>query len=251
MKTLYRTGHDVRRATRAASILAGLLLLMLVAIPAFAQVGGVFDLSWNTVDGGGGTFSTGGAYSIGGTAGQPDAGSMSGGAYGVQGGFWGASVAAPVLVGHVTWQGRTAQPSVRQQLPITLTLKLGATSTDYPAQITDVSGFFTVTLAGLPSGTYGWRVKDPKYLASSGTVALAGANTTQVEMGTMRAGDANDTNIVNAQDFTILKATFGKTQGEPGYDDRADFTGDSVVNALDFNLVKNNFGFGGAPPLAP
>jgi len=48
----------------------------------------VYDLSWNTVDGGGGT-SIGGNYSISGTFGQPDAGEvLSSGAFELTGGFW-------------------------------------------------------------------------------------------------------------------------------------------------------------------
>jgi hypothetical protein len=47
-----------------------------------------YDLSWWTVDGGGYTFSSGGGYTLGGTAGQPDAGVLSGGGYVLGGGFW-------------------------------------------------------------------------------------------------------------------------------------------------------------------
>jgi hypothetical protein len=61
-----------------------------------AQSGGGYDLSWNTVDGGGVTFSVGGGYELGGTAGQPDAGVLSGGGYTLGGGFWrGGAVALP------------------------------------------------------------------------------------------------------------------------------------------------------------
>lgn len=71
--------------------LALLTLLLLIAshtiAPASAQSGGGYDLTWNTIDGGGGT-SIGGAYSLSGTIGQPDAGTMSGGAYTLNGGFW-------------------------------------------------------------------------------------------------------------------------------------------------------------------
>lgn len=49
---------------------------------------GQYDLSWFTVDSGGHTFSTGGAFRLGGTCGQPDAGSLSGGDYTLTGGFW-------------------------------------------------------------------------------------------------------------------------------------------------------------------
>lgn len=47
-----------------------------------------YELSWHTFDGGGATFSAGGAYSLGGSIGQADAGAMSGGSYSLIGGFW-------------------------------------------------------------------------------------------------------------------------------------------------------------------
>ena len=71
-------------------------LLLLAAVPVLAQSGAGYDLTWSTVDGGGGTFSIGGAYALGGTAGQPDAGPMTGGTYTLAGGLWpGGAVAAP------------------------------------------------------------------------------------------------------------------------------------------------------------
>lgn len=156
-----------------------------------------------------------------------------------------------LLVGHVNWQGRPAQPSTRQQLPITLTLKLGANQIDYPTQTTNSSGFFTVSVAGLVSGTYGWRVKDPIYLANAGTVLLTGAATTYVEMGLMLAGDANNDNVVSTVDFNILRSAFGQVLGDPSYDSRADFNGDNVINLLDFGLLRTSFGVSGAPPIRP
>ncbi|MGD1995584.1 MAG: hypothetical protein PVH62_02315 [Anaerolineae bacterium] len=48
-----------------------------------------YDLSWWTVDGGGGTFNTSGGYTLGGTSGQPDAATWLGGDYTLAGGFWG------------------------------------------------------------------------------------------------------------------------------------------------------------------
>ncbi len=64
--------------------------LALAASPsiASAQTGGGYDLTWNSIDGGGATFSTGGGYSLGGTIGQADAGAASGGSYSLSGGFW-------------------------------------------------------------------------------------------------------------------------------------------------------------------
>jgi hypothetical protein len=70
------------------------LVLALIAIAVLGIVSasalGVFTLDWWTVDGGGATFSNGGSYSLGGTIGQPDAGTSSGGGtYTLDGGFWG------------------------------------------------------------------------------------------------------------------------------------------------------------------
>ena len=83
----------MRRAAISLAF-AALLLLAFVALHqtqdvALAQSGGDYDLTWNTVDGGGATFSTGGDYSLGGTIGQPDAGLLTGGDYTLAGGFWG------------------------------------------------------------------------------------------------------------------------------------------------------------------
>jgi hypothetical protein len=47
-----------------------------------------YDVTWWTIDNGGGT-STGGNYILSGTLGQPDAGVLSGGTYSLIGGFWG------------------------------------------------------------------------------------------------------------------------------------------------------------------
>jgi hypothetical protein len=121
------------------------------------------------------------------------------------------------IVGHVVWQGLPAQPNLLQQVPLTMTLKLGATEVNFPRQLTDSSGFFTVT-TNLPPGTYNWRVNGNTYLATAGTVVLSSAPVTQVEMGLQPTGDLN---------------------------------GDNLVNAPDFVQLKNNFGFGGAPPIGP
>ncbi|MFL5734617.1 MAG: hypothetical protein ACJ78Q_15645, partial [Chloroflexia bacterium] len=156
------------------------------------------------------------------------------------------------LDGHVTWDGRAAQPSPLQQLPVSLTLYLVSNGPyiDFQLQNTDSNGHFTVSVGDLPPGNYRWRAKGPQYLATAGTVTLIGDPVTQVEMGLMLVGDSNGDNVVNVNDFSILKGTFGKACGNVGYDSRAEFTGDCVVNVNDFTLQRRNFGLGGAP-LAP
>src|SRR5262249_28982361 len=81
--------------------LAGLVLAA-SGLGAFAQN---YDLSWNTIDGGGATFSTSGTYSLGGTIGQPDAGPMSGGQFTLTGGFWPAAAPGCTLPGDINLDG--------------------------------------------------------------------------------------------------------------------------------------------------
>ena len=74
-------------------VLVGLLIGISTAnaqrqIDRAAPQSSTYDLSWYTIDGGGATFSTGGGYSLGGTIGQADAGTLSGGGYTLSGGFW-------------------------------------------------------------------------------------------------------------------------------------------------------------------
>ena len=87
------------KPTRKILLALAALLLLAGGAVVHAQTGGGYDLSWNTVDGGGAMFSTGGSYSLGGAIGQPDAGTLSGGGYTLAGGFWGgAAVQYKVLL---------------------------------------------------------------------------------------------------------------------------------------------------------
>ena len=68
------------------------LTLLLAASTLYAQD---FSVDWFTIDGGGGA-STGGNYALNGSIGQPDAGTVSGGSFTLQGGFWSGVVTQPI-----------------------------------------------------------------------------------------------------------------------------------------------------------
>ena len=59
------------------------LLVLILSLPVTAD----YEISWSTIDGGGGTSSSG-QYSLTGTIGQHDAAYSQGGDYEVLGGFW-------------------------------------------------------------------------------------------------------------------------------------------------------------------
>jgi hypothetical protein len=87
-----------------------LCLVLALAFPTLASAQ-AYSIDWFSIDGGGGT-SSGGAYSLSGTIGQPDAGvALAGGPYTLLGGFWSviAAIGSPeititrsVMMGDVT-----------------------------------------------------------------------------------------------------------------------------------------------------
>lgn len=82
---------------RKLIITAVALLLLFTTVTAFAQSSGAYDLSWSSVGGGGGA-SSGGNYAVLSTLSQPDASTLSGGAYTLSGGFLAGSVTASFKV---------------------------------------------------------------------------------------------------------------------------------------------------------
>lgn len=76
-----------RKIFVAMFVLAMVCVIIASVTTTHAQTGGTYELTWSTIDDGGGT-STGGTFSLDGTIGQPDTGVMSGGAYSLGSGFW-------------------------------------------------------------------------------------------------------------------------------------------------------------------
>ena len=62
--------------------------ILIVCLTATTAIGEGVDLSWHSIDGGGVMRSTGGDFELSGTIGQPDAGVLTGGNFGLSGGFW-------------------------------------------------------------------------------------------------------------------------------------------------------------------
>ena len=77
---------------RGVLLIAVSSIFLAFVVSALAQSNGGYDLTWNTIDGGGATFSTGGGYELGGTVGQSDAGTLSTNGYTLTGGFWSGAV---------------------------------------------------------------------------------------------------------------------------------------------------------------
>lgn len=153
----------------------------------------------------------------------------------------GVGVSRLMVDGAVQLQGRPSAPDARWVVPLHVVVTPDGSPTPVfdQAVMTNDSGQFEVD--GLTPGTYRLWVKGSHTLAQAQTINVTtGAN--PVSIGTLREGDANDSNSVTILDFSMLAAAFGKTDGQIGYDARADFNGDSAVTIADFALLALNFG---------
>jgi hypothetical protein len=142
-----------------------LLMLALTLLMAVALRAQPFSIDWFTIDGGGGT-STGGAFSLSGTIGQPDAGAMGGGSFSLEGGFWAGATAiqtpgAPFLYvsnsvsGAVVYWERPASGFVLDE---TTTLAPASwTQRPWPYQTNSTHIFITVS----PTGHRFFRLRHP------------------------------------------------------------------------------------------
>lgn len=74
------------------------LALSLAGTLATAATHAYDPITWRSIDGGGVIAATVGGYRLGGTIGQPDAGTLAGGAFTLRGGFWSGGVGAVVGV---------------------------------------------------------------------------------------------------------------------------------------------------------
>jgi hypothetical protein len=97
-------GRNRRQRVVLLVLTLAAVLVSTTAVAAKLGGGGGYDLSWSSVDGGGYMYSAGGRYSLGGTIGQADAGSLSGGSYQLNGGFWAAEgpyiTQVPLVIKH-------------------------------------------------------------------------------------------------------------------------------------------------------
>jgi hypothetical protein len=136
---------------------------------------GQLSISRFTIDGGGGTRSTGGTFALDGTIGQPDAGRLSGSSFVLSGGFWGGGGAVVTAVGGAPDDGvdlPTAAPLVFRLYPASpnpvatrtnVAFDLPA-ATHVRAELYDASGRLVRVLAdeSMPAGKHqrAWDRRD-------------------------------------------------------------------------------------------
>lgn len=163
-----------------------------VSALAVTPAGAQYSLGWFTIDGGGTTGAAGGSYTLRGTAGQPDAGFLTGSSYALSGGFWGSTNTTTGIVPDepaggavpLAFRLHTAAPNPFSQRT-SLAFDLPAASA-VQLDVYDVAGRLVKTLAreSLPAGSHerGWDRTD-----RNGRQVAAGIYFVRFDAGSMAA----------------------------------------------------------------
>ena len=146
------------------------------------------------------------------------------------------------LTASVTLEGRADSSGPAWSIPLTVDFYEPSTDTLVQAftPTTDENGEFVLT--GIAPGTYDIAVKNSHTLQNVVTnVTIVSGTGNQVNLGTLREGDANNDNFVDLVDFSLLTTGFDTCQGDADFDERADFNEDGCVALGDFSLLTNHF----------
>ncbi|MBI2863440.1 MAG: PQQ-binding-like beta-propeller repeat protein [Chloroflexi bacterium] len=152
------------------------------------------------------------------------------------------NVVGALIRGSVSLQGRQVGSGLPYQIPLDVRFYSPGTTTLLAEATPTLDASAGFTLTGMSPGTYDIRAKNSHTLASKkqNVVIASGVNT--VTIGALLEGDADDNNMVNITDFSILATAFGKQLGQAGWDARADFNNSNQINISDFSLLASNFG---------
>jgi alpha-tubulin suppressor-like RCC1 family protein len=144
------------------------------------------------------------------------------------------------VTGNVELQGLSPSADLR---PIRVVISRPNFNTVQSTQSIGPDG--NLNIYGLPAGNYEARIKGHQYLQSD--VAFTVSNGSGTLSTTLLAGDVNDDNMVNLDDFSALAAAYGSAVGDAAYNFQADLNGDGVVDLNDFSLLAANYGLAGDP----
>ena len=157
-----------------------------------------------------------------------------------------ASATAP-LVGHLVLEG-DSRTNKGYELDIAIALYTADRSPliDAPmivrrATLSRALGAAEFLLADVPVGTFHIAARSEQTLVRvvrSVTISASGA---AVDFGSLAEGDADGNEVVNRQDYDILRSAFGTCMGDEGFDTRADFDRSGCVGLSDLGLLSINF----------
>jgi Tol biopolymer transport system component len=146
------------------------------------------------------------------------------------------------ISGSVRLQGRPDSPDTSWSVPLTFWVyNPGQVIPRYEFHpTTDESGQFTI-VDGIAPGAYDLQVKNIHTLSNrrENVILVSGLNL--VNMCTLLEGDADDSDLVDISDFSMLAACLFKPLDSQPFCPNTDFNEDDIVDVGDFSLLNSNF----------
>jgi hypothetical protein len=141
------------------------------------------------------------------------------------------------LGGHVDLQGRPDAPDASWITDLTVTF-LGDGAV---VAITDNVGNFTIL--DVVAGIYDICVKSSHALSElAAGVEMIACQTTLVDFGTLREGDADNNDVITLADYAALYVAYGSEPGDGNWDPNCDFNQNDAVELQDYALLYANYG---------
>ena len=155
-----------------------------------------------------------------------------------------AEVTGATLEGHVSFLRKEAAGDSTWETPLVVRFFDNATKAEMswsPKNVTtDAYGNFTIS--GIDPGIYDIGIKNWTCLSEVVTgVTLTAGNTTVVDFGTTREGDANNDDYVTMADLSLLLPAWNKHADDPEYSVNYDFNRDGYVTMADLSLMLPNW----------
>ncbi len=156
-----------------------------------------------------------------------------------------AAGATATINGSVSLTGRPVPPNNQWLTNLTVKLLSPGTSTVHYTFTVNTDNMGEFSIPGLVPGTYDILAKGATTLQNKLSSKVISTGLNAFTMGTLKEGDSNNDNYVNATDFSLLAASYGKCLGTSGYNDYTDYNNDNCVTGADFSLLAANYGLGG------
>jgi uncharacterized repeat protein (TIGR01451 family) len=216
-------------------LVAGLILALVPSIGTAQDL----EIRWFTVDGGGGMTSSGGTFTVGGTIGQPDAGTqMTGGVFIVTGGFWGSGGSGD-LADLVIVKTESADPVVPGT---TFSYQLAVSNTGPgPASNLTVTDTLPAEVAYVSVTGTSWNCSESGGIVTCTLPDLSPGDAPAITIGVTAPGGAGT--LLNAASVTA-------STGDPDTANNTDDEATTILAAADLSI--SNWGDPGpVPPGAP
>ena len=145
------------------------------------------------------------------------------------------------MQGRVTFVGRDTAPDDRWIEPFVVRFFQGGSEMAWSPINATTNNTGVFTMIGLTPGTYDIGIKNWTCLSELVTnVTLTAGNTTVVNFGTMREGDANNNDWITGADRSILYTDWGKTVPPGTW--HADFNRDGWLTGADRSFMYTYWG---------